>query len=1031
MVGRPTTTPLLAATALALLSLSSVEVASISFPGQGASRYTSATPAVAMLGLASASRDISRKLTRFKNFSQLGNSEPLAHNSSARRPGFCSQALQRASPTHATHRRVVSSLGFVNSGCDPALRTAPHRHLDFRKMATTTATSTAAAVQAVESLSLKPPKKHVEIFRKDYKPTIYDIESVFLDFDLHETATVVKAELLMHRKEGTAAADLVLHGDELDCRKVSVDGQELESRALTGYSVDEDGHLTIPQSLLPAAAGKQFKVNTEVVINPTANLQLSGLYKNSHLFTTQCESHGFRRITFFLDRPDVLCRFRVRVRADKELYPVLLSNGNKVDSGVDGAKHFAEFVDPFPKPSYLFALVAGNLKSISGTFRTMSGRDVLVEISSEPEDSGKLQWAYESVLKAMKWDEEAYGREYDLDEFHVVCTRAFNFGAMENKGLNIFNSSLLLADVNTTTDSEFVTIMSVVGHEYFHNWTGNRVTCRDWFQLTLKEGLTVFRETEFAGDMSSHLLSRITDVRNLITYQFTEDAGPMAHPIRPESYISMDNFYTTTVYDKGAEVIGMYKTLLGKEGFRKGMDLYFQRHDMKAVTCDDFRAAMADANNVDLTQFERWYFQAGTPEVEVVEALRDGTTFRLRLRQRTPPTPRQDTKLPFHIPIKIGLLGKSSKRDLKGTFVVELREQDQTFTFEGIDEDCVLSFNRGFSAPIKVKFNQSDEDLLFLMAHDTDGLNRWEASQRMRSKVILSNLGRESPISDSIFDSIKAVLASSYDNNEKALCIMLPDTQALVAELESYDPYELWSAMRRVRRSILDHCKAEFSQTYESLRADVDTLEKEDMARRYLRNTLLSYLVTAGDAGAVELALQHYRAARNMTDRYSAFVQLMNMDFAEKDAIVADFYERANGDALVIDKWFSAQAISDAPDCLERVKALSAHKDFTNTNPNRANSLVRAFTRSVRFHDPSGAGYKFLADQILAVDPINAHVSSHQAIHLTKFKKLDPSLRALMLGQLERLINAAGISKNLYEVVQKSLDYAKEQGFTK
>ncbi|CDR95725.1 aminopeptidase, putative [Babesia bigemina] len=896
--------------------------------------------------------------------------------------------------------------------------------------ATSTVTETATAVQGVQSLSLKAPKEHVEIFRKDYKPTIYDIDSVFLDFDLHETATVVKAELLMHRKEGTAPADLVLHGEDLDCKKVSVDGHELEKRAISGYSIDDDGNLTIPVSFLPSEAGKAFKVNTEVVINPEANLQLSGLYKNSLLFTTQCESHGFRRITFFLDRPDVLSSFRVRMQADKEKYPVLLSNGNKVASGVDGAKHYAEFVDPYRKPSYLFALVAGNLKSISGTFRTMSGRDVLVEVSSEPEDSTKLQWAFESVLKAMKWDEEAYGREYDLDEFHVVCTRAFNFGAMENKGLNIFNSSLLLADVNTTTDSEFITIMSVVGHEYFHNWTGNRVTCRDWFQLTLKEGLTVFRESEFAGDMSSHLLTRITDVRNLITYQFTEDAGPMAHPIRPESYISMDNFYTTTVYDKGAEVIGMYKTLLGKEGFRKGMDLYFQRHDLQAVTCDDFRAAMADANGVDLTQFERWYYQAGTPQVEVLEAVREGDEFRLRLKQHTAPTPRQEMKLPFHIPIKLGLVGKTSKKDLKGTVVVELREDEETFTFSGIDEDCVLSFNRGFSAPIKVKYEQSDEDLLFLMAHDTDGLNRWEAGQRMRTKVILANIEQASAINESIFESIKTILASDLDNNEKALCIMLPDIQALVAELETYDPYKLWEATRRVRRSILEKCEPEFMRHYESLRSEVDTLEKDDMARRYLRNTLLGYLVCRGDAAAVELALNHYRAARTMTDRYSAFIQLMNMDFAGKDAIVADFYERANGFALVIDKWFTAQAISDAADCLERVKALAAHKEFTNTNPNRANSLVRAFTRSVRFHDPSGAGYKFLADQILGVDSINAHVSSHQAIHLTKFKKLDAARRSLMIAQLQRIINTASISKNLYEVVQKSLDYAKEQGFT-
>ncbi|KAK1934817.1 putative aminopeptidase [Babesia divergens] len=892
-------------------------------------------------------------------------------------------------------------------------------------MATTTTTTVATEVQ---NITLKHPKQHVEIFRKDYKPTIYDIDSVYLDFDLHETATTVKSELVMHRKEGTAAADLVLHGEELDCKRVVLDGQVLEIRPLSGYDIDADGNMTIPSALLPAAAGKQFKLNTEVVINPTANLQLSGLYKNSQLFSTQCESHGFRRITFFLDRPDVLSRFRVRVQADKEQYPVLLSNGNRINFGVNGSKHFAEFVDPFPKPSYLFALVAGNLKSISSTFTTMSGRKVHVEVSSEPEDSDRLQWALESVLKAMKWDEEAYGREYDLDEFHVVCTRAFNFGAMENKGLNIFNSALLLADVETTTDSEFITIMSVVGHEYFHNWTGNRVTCRDWFQLTLKEGLTVFREAEFCGDMSSKLQNRINDVRKLVTYQFTEDAGPMAHPIRPESYISMDNFYTTTVYDKGAEVIGMYKTILGADGFRKGMDLYFQRHDMQAVTCDDFRAAMADANGVDLTQFERWYFQAGTPEVEVVEAERKGDVFHLSLKQHTMPTPRQETKLPFHIPIKIGLIGKSSKKDLKGTMVIELKKEEETFTISGINEDCVLSFNREFSAPIKVKFTQKDDDLLFLMAHDSDGLNRWEASQKMRSKAVLDNLKGGSSISESIVYAIKSILSSDLDNNEKALCIMMPDTQALVAQLDSYDPFKLWQASRSVRLSILDNCEQDFLSHYEALRADVDTLEKEDMARRMLRNTLLGYLVARGDAAAVELALGHYRSARNMTDRFCAFQHLMNMEFGEKDHIINDFYVKAKGNDLVIDKWFAAQAVSDASDCLERVMALASHKDFTNTNPNRANSLVGAFTRSIRFHDPSGAGYRFFADQILSVDPINSHVSARQATHLTKFKKLEASGRSLMIKELERIIKCGNISKNLFEVVQKSLDYAKELG---
>ncbi|KAK1442009.1 puromycin-sensitive aminopeptidase [Babesia gibsoni] len=529
--------------------------------------------------------------------------------------------------------------------------------------------------------------------------------------------------------------------------------------------------------------------------------------------------------------------------------------------------------------------------------------------------------------------------------------------------------------------------------------------------------------------MSSKLKNRIDDVRMLISHQFAEDSGPMAHPIRPETYLSINNLYTTTVYEKGAEVVGMYKTILGEDGFRKGMDLYFERHDGQAVTCDDFRAAMADANGVDLTQFERWYLQAGTPEVEVVEAERRGDVFHLRLRQRTAPTPKQDVKLPFHIPIKLGLIGKNSKKDLIGTVLVELKEEEQTFTFEGVNEDFVLSFNRNFSAPVKVKLDMDDEDLLFLMAHDTDGLNRWDASQQMRSKAILNNVEKHSMIDESIVFAIKNILSSDVENFEKAVCIRMPDTQTLVEQLDVYDPQKLFDAQQHVRRSILEACEEVFLKHYESLRADVDTLEKDDMARRELRNTLLGYLVAKGDEKAVELALGHYNASRNMTDRLCAFQHLMNMVFPEKEAIIEDFYVKAKGDPIVIDKWFASQAASNAPDCLERVKALRNHKDFTNSVPNRANALLRYFTMSINFHIPSGEGYRFIADEIIPVDKINRHVSSRLAKSLTTFKNLEAGRRSLMLEQVRRLREVEGISTNLLDVLDKALHFSKELGF--
>ncbi|UKK00277.2 aminopeptidase N [Theileria orientalis] len=910
---------------------------------------------------------------------------------------------------------------------------------------TMSSSSTVTSTQAdTTSVTLKPVKKYVEIFRKDYKPPEFDVLNVYLEFELDDTETKVKSKLLMRRRPNTQPGNLVLNGDELVCNYVAVDGVELKNVTVSGYTLDVDGNMTVPSTFLPPDDSRTFTVETHVTVDPKHNTKLLGLYKSSASFCTQCEPHGFRRITYYLDRPDVLSKFKVKLVADKKQYPVLLSNGNKVAAGQLGTMHFAEFEDPFPKPCYLFALVAGNLASISTTFTTMSGRNILVELSSEPEDVGKLKWALHSVVKAMKWDEEKYAREYDLDEFHVFAVRDFNFGAMENKGLNIFNTALLLADVNTTTDSEFVRIMSVVGHEYFHNWTGNRVTCRDWFQLTLKEGLTVYRENQFCGDMSSKLSNRIKDVQYLMSVQFAEDAGPMSHPIRPESYISMDNFYTATVYDKGSFVIGMYESLLGEEGFRKGMDLYFKRHDLSAVTCDDFRAAMADANNKDLTQFERWYLQSGTPVVEVVKAERHGDKFHLVLKQSTPPTPKQPVKLPFHIPLRLGLVGRNSGKDLLGNLLVELTEEEQEFQLGPVDEDCVLSLNRGFSAPVKVKFDQSDEDLLFLMLYDTDGLNRWNASQSLATKVVLDftkkleKLVQETnkPVKEAAtmlktpeeyLKAFEKLMETDLEYNEKALCMSLPDVDILASKMKPYDPGLLYASLGALKKELGRVYRYKFMELYNLLTlkpGDSDELTKEDMARRFLRNTVFSYLVSSRDMDAVDLALRHYRSSATMNDKYVAFVNLMHMEFQDRKSVVEDFYAYAKGDAAVVDKWFKAQAVSELESCVDRVRELMDHKDFIMKNPNRFNSLVTVFAHGENFHREDGEGYKLLTDALLEVDHLNPHVSARCCTKLIKYAMLEPKRSALMKAQLERVFKTPNISPDLYEIAKKGLEYA-------
>lgn len=919
-----------------------------------------------------------------------------------------------------------------------------------------------------KAVVLKPAIPPIEKFRRDYKTPDYLIDEVYIEFDLYDEETKVFSRLTVRRREGAPPGALVLDGEDLDLRAVRVGlppastGTPLRAPSgvtLTegapepaGYSLTCEGKLVIPEKALPAAAaeGAPFVVETEVVVNPRNNLQLMGLYKSGALFCTQCEAEGFRRITYFIDRPDILSLYKVRVAASKAENPVLLSNGDCIENGEEEGnadRHFALFVDPHRKPCYLFALVAGKMECVRDTFTTVSGKSVLIQVYGEVESPQKLTWALESVKKSMKWDEDTFGREYDLSVFNVVAVKDFNMGAMENKGLNIFNCSLLLADPKTTTDIEYQHILNVVGHEYFHNWTGNRVTCRDWFQLTLKEGLTVFRDQLFTATMCSAAVKRIEDVQTVKDVQFIEDGGPMAHPIRPESYIAMDNFYTSTVYRKGAEVIRMYYTLLGPEGFRKGMDLYFARHDGQAVTCDDFRAAMADANNKDFTQFERWYLQAGTPEVTVEEARRckETNTYVLRLKQRTPPTPGQPEKLPLVIPIKFGLIGKQSKKDLlePPTMVLEMTEEDHTFTLPNITEDCVPSLLRDFSAPVKIIQKEIETDLAFLMAYDSDPINQWGASQKLaaavimqRAEIIINNKLSEQDVAErtKVLEPLlevylhavrEALMKEGADNALKALTLRLPSFAALAQDMRPIDPEALTLAIDFVRREIYLSLSAELNEVYRQLTlpaGEAEGFEREDVARRRLRNTILGFITANRDKEAAAIAYKHFINAKVMTDKYAALIVLGDMKQQEREAAFEAFYEEAKGDALLVDKWFRAQAFSDLPDQVERVEKLSGHPDFSLKTPNRMRSLFFAFTLNHKhFHRSDGKGYKLLADVVLAADKFNPQIAARAAGVFLPWRKYGEQRQELMQAELRRIAASPGLSPDTREIVQKAL----------
>ncbi len=851
----------------------------------------------------------------------------------------------------------------------------------------------------------------------DYRPFPFDIEATRLVFDLHPTETKVKAELTI-RRTGDAGEPLVLNGERLKLLSVAIDGQALSANQ---YIVDAE-HLTLPD------VPDQFVLTTEVEINPSANKALMGLYISGGRYCTQCEAEGFRTITYFPDRPDVLSRYTVRIEADRK-FPHLLSNGNPGAHGAVGdGRHFLEWTDPFPKPCYLFALVAGDLDVLADKFITMSGREVALRVFVDPGQAPRAAYALDSLKRAMKWDEEAFGREYDLNLFMIVAVRDFNFGAMENKGLNIFNSSLLLAEPRTATDLDYERIEAVVAHEYFHNWTGNRITCRDWFQLCLKEGFTVFRDQSFSADMRGHAVHRIKDVWQLRARQFAEDAGPLAHPVRPSSYMKIDNFYTATIYEKGAEIIRMLKTILGEQAFRRGCDLYFQRLDGQASTVEAFIACFAEASGRDLTDFFGWYEQAGTPTVTIAtdyDAAEQALT--LTLSQATAPTPGQATKKPLPIPVAIGLLSESGA-SLRDTEIVLLDQESLTVRWDGVAERPVLSALRGFSAPVNLVTDARSSDRYVLFGSDTDLFNRWEAGQTLARDLILARAaGTPDEVGEERYaEGLGRALAdTSSEPAFKALLLALPAEPDLARMSEPADPAALHAARDHLRLRIAVHLGELLRLLHgEMQEAGAFSDSAEAAGRRALRNACADLLATDPHEENLMRIVGHYEAASNMTDMIGGLTPLVAIGGTIRLRALATFHQAWRNEPLVMDKWFAAQARDPNPDALDNVIALLGHPDFEPTNPNRLRSLISIFSgyNPARFHDPSGVGYRFLADQVLRIDAFNPMTAARMIEPLGAWRRYKPELGALMREQLQRVADHPDLSKNVLELATKALD---------
>ena len=877
------------------------------------------------------------------------------------------------------------------------------------------------------------------IHLSDYQPPAFLVEKVALEFDLEPEDTRVLARLSLRRnpEHGHAGAPLRLEGEGMELVSLALDGRQMEA---TEYAVDTAG-------LSLAKVPDAFDLEVVTRIAPAANTKLEGLYQSSGIFCTQCEAEGFRRITYFPDRPDVMTTYRVTVRADKAACPVLLSNGNLADAGeLPDGRHFAVWDDPFPKPSYLFALVAGDLSWLEDRFTTQSGRLVTLRIYTDPGNQDRCAYAMGALQRSMRWDEEKYGLEYDLDLFNIVAINDFNMGAMENKSLNVFNAKYVLANPETATDDDYANIEAIVAHEYFHNWTGNRVTCRDWFQLSLKEGLTVFRDQQFSADMRSAPVQRIRDVRALRAAQFPEDASPLAHPVRPASYMEINNFYTATVYEKGAEVIGMYQTLLGEDGFRKGMDLYFQRHDGQAVTCDDFLAAMADANGADLEQFKLWYSQAGTPEIHVAGSYDEtAQIYELSFSQKLPATPDGLVKQPMRIPVAVGLLdgaGADLPLDRAGatTRVVDLNSIDTVVRFEGVAAAPVASINRGFSAPIRVRQDLSAGTQVFLMAHDSDPFNRWEAGQQYATSLLggmaaAYAAGRQAPIDDAFIAALGQTLTDpALDPAFVALACQLPSEQYLAEQVDMADPVAIHQAREALRGAIGRALRVDFQAIYDANRSNAPySPDAAAAGRRALKNLALSYLSVLDDDRCRALAGQQFRAADNMTDRMAALSALIDREDDERAdderagderaVALAAFHDRFKDDAVVIDKWLSLQAASARPDTLTRVVELMAHPVFSILQPNKVRALISAFCAGnpYRFHAADGSGYRFLADRVLQLDPINPQIAARLATQLGRWRRYDAGRQVLMQAELSRILAADGLSPDVFEIASKSL----------
>ncbi|AMV70899.1 aminopeptidase N [Desulfuromonas carbonis] len=871
------------------------------------------------------------------------------------------------------------------------------------------------------------------IFRHDYTPPPFLVDAVDLRFDLDPERTIVRSRLQLRRNPAvTGTPALVLYGQELELVELALDGAPLAERQIR---VDAE-QLAIAE--VPAA----FELTVTTAIAPAANTALEGLYVSSGNFCTQCEPEGFRRITYYPDRPDVMAKFTTTVAGDRKRYPVLLSNGNPVAQGeLPEGRHFVTWEDPFPKPSYLFALVAGQLVCIEDQFVTASGRKVALRFYVEERNRAKCAHAVASLQRAMAWDEETFGLEYDLDIYMVVAVDDFNMGAMENKGLNVFNSKYVLALPESATDLDYQGIEGVIGHEYFHNWTGNRVTCRDWFQLSLKEGLTVFRDQEFSAAMTSAAVKRIQDVRLLRNAQFPEDAGPMAHPVRPDSYEEINNFYTMTVYNKGAEVIRMQHTLLGAAGFRRGLDLYFERHDGAAVTVDDFVAAMADGGGIDLDQFRRWYSQAGTPVVAATGSYDAAArSYTLTLRQSCPPTPGQPVKEPFHIPLAVGLLGpdgadlplrlEGEARAAGTTRVLELRAAEQSFRFLDLPAAPVPSLLRSFSAPVRLDINLDDTELAFLFAHDSDSFNRWEAGQQLAVKLLLDlvaavQAGRELALPEHFRAAFRAALTdSAADPALLAQALLLPAESYLAEQMEVADPIAIHAAREFVRHTLGSGLQKELQTVYMTHQVPGPYRpEPAAVGRRSLRNLSLAYLAASGHPRSLALAERHYRQADNMTDAMAGLAVLANVDIPERVAALDDFYQRWQDDPLVVDKWLTLQATSSLPGTLSEVERLLGHSAFTMKNPNKVRALIGAFAHGnpVRFHVADGSGYRFVAERILELDPRNPQVAARLAGAFGRWRRFDPNRQQLMQEALQQILAAPQLSRDVREVVSKTL----------